>query len=68
MENKQNIIKGLEVILKQTHYFARLDRLELDEEQGQVVAVFKNGYRKHANIAGDDGVAMIEDAIRQLTK
>lgn len=69
MEDKAKITKALLPVLRMTRNLDDLLDLEYHKPGGSfefVVATFENGKKKHANVTGDSGTAMIQDIISQL--
>ena len=65
-EDKQWILDLLLPALQATRNLEDLDDLEFDPEEEVVVATFKSGFTKRANVAADSGTAMIQDVISQI--
>lgn len=66
MEDKQKICDLLLPALRATRGLHDLEALEYNDHCEIVIATFSGG-KKIANVAGDSGVAMIKDIIRQIT-
>lgn len=72
MENKAEIVKAFLPVLQMTEYFNDLIdleyRLKTDGkfESEKVVATFKNGCNKEANVTYDSGFAILKDILKQL--
>ena len=66
LEDKQLILDLLLPALQATRGLYDLEELQYDGISEKVIAVFKNGYRKLANVAMDSGTSMILDVIRQI--
>lgn len=66
MENKQEILDLLLPALQATRNLYDLEDLEYDAERETVIATFRNGYKKTANVAMDSGTAMIRDVVKQI--
>ena len=65
-ESKQKICDLLLPTLQATKNLQDLGALEYRPEKDIVVAVFKSGYKKIANVAMDSGTAMILDIVKQI--
>jgi len=67
-EDKIEIIKSLEELLKKTDNFSDLVKLEYQKNEYNeiIIATFKGGGTKKANITADSGTAIIIDVINQL--
>ena len=66
MENKQEILDLLLPALQATGNLYDLEGLTFDPENEIVIATFRNGYKKTANVAMDSGTAMIRDVVKQI--
>ena len=65
-EDAQAICDKLLEVLQITRNLDDLVELQYRPDQEIVVAGFANGRTKAANVAGDSGIAMIMDIIRQI--
>lgn len=66
MENKEDIVKRLKLLLIITKAGGNVADLLLNDEQDGVTILFQDGSRKYVDIAGDSGIAIIEDVISRL--
>lgn len=66
VENKEKIVLLLKVLLKQTRAGADISVLKLNETQDEVTIIFNSGFCKKVNIAGDSGIAIINDVVKRL--
>jgi hypothetical protein len=66
MENKQEICDRLLSALQSTRDLYDLAELRYSRDTETVTATFSSGYSKHANVACDSGIAMIQDIIKQI--
>ncbi|MDO5015261.1 MAG: hypothetical protein Q4E28_04850 [Clostridia bacterium] len=69
MENHSKIVKAFLPVLQMTDFFNDLENLEYinkTEFEQAVVATFKNGCKKEANVTYDSGVAMLRDILKQI--
>lgn len=65
-EDKQYILDKLLPALQATSNLYDLEDLEYDAQHEEVIATFKSGYTKRANVAMDSGTSMIRDVIYQI--
>lgn len=65
-EDRQLICMRLTEVLQLTRALWDLEELVYDDKKGAVRAYFANGGGKTANVAGDSGVAMIKDILKQI--
>lgn len=65
-EDKQLICDLLLPALQHTRNLDDLVDLKYHQDTGTVTAVFKNGSKKHVNVEGDSGTAMIRDIIKGI--
>ncbi len=69
MENKELIVKALLPVLKMTDNLFDLSDLEYQKTgpcAEVVIATFRNGGKKTANVSMDSGTSMIRDIIGQI--
>lgn len=69
MENKKEIVKALLPVLKMTDNLSDLADLEYQKVgpwTEVVVATFRNGAKKTANVSMDSGTSLIKDVIDQI--
>jgi len=66
MEDKQKILNLLLPALQATDALHDLVALEYAPEKEAVIATFSYNGKKQANVAGDSGIAMILDVLRQI--
>lgn len=65
-ESKHDICFWLHYVLMRTRHFSNLVNLLYDPKTETVEAIFTDRKSKKANVAGDSGIAMICDIIKQL--
>lgn len=71
-ENKAEIVKAFLPVLQMTEYFNDLVDLEYqlktynNYKTERVIATFKNGCKKEANVTYERGFAMLKDIVKQL--
>lgn len=65
-ENKKDIVKKLETVLKATRAGSDIEGLELSEDAETIAILFNTGYKRNVNIAMDSGISIIRDVARAL--
>lgn len=65
-ENKESIVVRLKLLLDATRAGSGIEELILNEKQDKITILFETGSTREVNIAGDSGIAIIQDVIRRL--
>lgn len=69
MVSKADFVQALLPVLQKTRHFSNLEDLVYDaHDSGQetVTAIYKDGFKKVANVTFDSNYAILKDVIRQL--
>lgn len=66
MENKFEIVKALESIVKLTRAGADIDIIALDTNARYAYIKYNNGYCNRVSVEGDSGASLIRDIMNEI--
>lgn len=66
-ENKQEVCNKLADLLKTTHYWNDVDRIDYDSKTEHTIVYFRECESISVNVAMDSGKAIISDILRAIS-